>query len=137
MSNNEVLGTVQCPECGGQASVMQTRRRGGYLYTKCVQCGLDQRTGKAVQNRIWHGCTWKPAVDPMHHRPACVVDGWQPDLETEQRVLVDDWQPGELTEQQTEPEPVKPVKSGSGAGRALVALGVFVLGIVGLSKVIK
>ncbi|MBE0507793.1 MAG: hypothetical protein IBX50_13965 [Marinospirillum sp.] len=125
--NNPVLGVCECPECGGQASVMQSKRRGRHLYTNCSSCGLDQRTGAEVQNRLWHGTEWKTGVDPMHHRPSSVVDGWKPKPQAEPQPSVapaepmPDWSPDDPADQQE-----SAVKPKSGAGRALVALGLTV-----------
>lgn len=136
-NGNPVLGTVVCGGCGGQATVKQVKRRGKHLYTQCVECGIDQRTGKAVQNEIWHGCTWKAGVDSMQHRPANIVDDFILGSVKDDRVLVDDWQPEEL--EQADPEPVKPVCRSvkSGSVRAMVALGALLVGLTTILRVMK
>lgn len=64
--NNPVLGTIACNECGGQATVHQTQRgKGRYLYTRCTECGPDQKTGAAFQRRLWSGTDWRPDADPV------------------------------------------------------------------------
>ena len=131
--SNPILGTVVCSGCGGQATVKQTKRRGQYLYTQCVECGIDQRTGKAVQNEIWHGCNWKPEADPMKHRPANVTDDYKQAAVKDDRILIDDWQPEELEET----EEVKQVTVKKGSGRALVAVGALLVGLTTILKVIK
>lgn len=128
--SNPVLGTVVCSGCGGQATVKQTKRRGQYLYSQCVECGIDQRTGKQVQNALWHGMEWKPDTDKMSHRPANVTDDFNQAAESE-TVLVDDWQPEELEE-----ETVKPVKS-SGSGRALLAVSFLIVGLTTMLRVLR
>lgn len=134
---NPVLGTVVCSGCGGQATVKQTKRRGNYLYTQCVECGMDQRTGKAVQNEVWHGCTWKAGVDSMQHRPANVTDDFILGSVKDDRVLVDDWQPEEELDEDV--ETVKPVGRSvkSGSVRALVALGALLVGLTTVLRVMK
>lgn len=123
--SNPVLGTVECSGCGGQATVKQTKRRGNYLYSQCIECGIDQRTGKQVQNALWHGADWKGGIDKMQHRPANVTDEWLAAQEP-----VSDWVPEE------EQEPVNvPVKSGS--GRALLVVGFLVVGVTTILRVIK
>ena len=124
--SNPVLGTVECSGCGGQATVKQTKRRGNYLYSQCVECGIDQRTGKQVQNALWHGADWKSGIDKMQHRPANVTDEWLAAQEP-----VNDWEPEE-----EEQEPVNvPVKSGS--SRALLVVGFLVVGVTTILRVIK
>lgn len=64
--NNPVLGTIACNECGGQATVHQTQRgKGRYLYTRCTECGPDQKTGAAFQRRLWSGTDWRPDAEPV------------------------------------------------------------------------
>lgn len=127
--SNPVLGTVACSGCGGQATVKQVKRRGKHLYTQCVECGIDQRTGKAVQNEIWHGCNWMPEFDPMQHRPANVTEDWLAAKEDER--LVGDWEPEEEGH-----EPVN-VTVKKGSGRALLVVGFLVVGITTILRVIK
>lgn len=123
--SNPVLGTVECSGCGGQATIKQAKRRGNYLYSQCIECGIDQRTGKQVQNTLWHGAEWKSGIDKMQHRPANVTD------KEDERVLVGDWEPGEEGH-----EPVSvPVKSGS--SRALLVVGFLVVGVTTILRVIK
>ncbi|WP_250655046.1 hypothetical protein [Alkalimarinus coralli] len=64
--DNPVLGTIQCDGCGGTASVHQARRGSGrFLYTRCGECGADQRTGKAVQTRLYNQTEWRAGADPV------------------------------------------------------------------------
>lgn len=127
--SNPVLGTVECSGCGGQATIKQTKRRGNYLYSQCVECGIDQRTGKQVQNTLWHGADWKSGIDKMQHRPANVTEDWLAAKEDER--LVGDWEPEE-----EEQEPVSvPVKSGS--SRAILVVGFLVVGVSTILRVIK
>lgn len=131
--SNPVLGTMVCGGCGGQATVKQAKRRGQYLYTQCLECGIDQRTGKAVQNEIWHSTEWKNDVDKMQHRPANVVDNFKLDAVKNDRVLVDDWEPDQAD---SEFDSVSvPVKRGS--GRALLAVSFLVVGLASMMRVLK
>ncbi len=70
--NNPVLGEIKCEDCGGAATVHQTARGAGrYLYTRCGECGPDQRTGAAVQTRLWYQTTWRdgaPEAKPPNLR---------------------------------------------------------------------
>lgn len=132
-NGNPVLGTVVCSGCGGQATVKQTKRRGQYLYTQCVECGIDQRTGKAVQNQVWHNCEWKAGIDKMQHRPANVTDNFKQDAVKDDLILVDDWQPEELEEA----EEVKPATVKKGSSRALLVVGFLVVGVTTILRVIK
>jgi len=54
---NDVLGYAPC-ECGKKKQVMQAKRKGDHLYTRCDDCGLDQRTGGRVQQKIWNSTEW-------------------------------------------------------------------------------
>jgi len=70
---NPVLGTIDCPDCGGVCSIRQVRRgKGRYLYTTCPNCGTDQRNGSKVQTRLFFGAHWREGVDVI--RPPCVQD---------------------------------------------------------------
>ena len=131
--SNPVLGTVACSGCGGQATIKQTKRRGNYLYSQCIECGIDQRTGKQVQNTLWHGAEWKSGIDKMQHRPANVTEEWLAAKEDKQ-ALVNDWVPEEEEEEGHEPVSV-PVKSGS--SRALLVVGFLVVGVTTILRVIK
>lgn len=58
---NDVIGHYRCA-LGAPAEVLQTRRRGARFYLRCDCCGLDQRTGAAIQTRIWREAKFLPAV---------------------------------------------------------------------------
>ncbi|MAY02912.1 MAG: hypothetical protein CMQ38_08055 [Gammaproteobacteria bacterium] len=47
---------------------MQARRKGAHLYSRCDDCGLDQRTGARVQEYYWQNTQWKngPPVIPSN-----------------------------------------------------------------------
>lgn len=51
-NTNPLLGEVQCQDCGGPEYVYQSKRRGNYLYGRCPECGINQKTGKAAQARL-------------------------------------------------------------------------------------
>ena len=80
LQNNPVLGAIQCPTCQGEATVHKTTRgKGRYLYTRCIECGPDQRTGRAVQKRIWEGAEFRPGLKPQNPPPNVYpADDWQP-----------------------------------------------------------
>ena len=64
---NEVLGYCPCPSCDGEVEVMQAKRQGKHLYSRCRDgCGLDQRTGKKPQQWLWDNTSWidGPPVPP-------------------------------------------------------------------------
>lgn len=109
---------------------MQSKRRGRHLYTSCPSCGLDQRTGAEVQNRIWHSMEWRAGVDRMHHRPSSVRDGWVPKEEHRKEPelgpkLGEDWSP--VTEEETEsPQPEAKLV---GSNRAMVAVAAAVAAV--------
>jgi hypothetical protein len=50
----EVLGEVRCvePGCGGVEYVYRSKRKGRHLYGRCANCGINQKTGKAAQERL-------------------------------------------------------------------------------------
>ncbi len=117
--NNPVLGTIACNECGGQATVHQTQRgKGRYLYTRCTECGPDQKTGAQFQRRLWSGTDWRPDADPVP----------PPGLEEQPR---QEASPEPVSEPTSEPEkstsePQEPRKPGLGAV-ALLSAGVGLL----------
>lgn len=70
-TNNPVLGTIQCRECGQQATVHQTQRgKGRFLYTRCPECNADQRTGQTFQARLWRETDWREGANPV--KPVCL-----------------------------------------------------------------
>ena len=71
--NNPALGIIACRDCDGVATVHQTSRGAGrFLYTRCTDCGPDQRTGAKVQTRLWHGTQWEAGQPDI--KPPNVVD---------------------------------------------------------------
>ncbi len=117
--NNPVLGTIACNECGGQATVHQTQRgKGRYLYTRCTECGPDQKTGAQFQRRLWSGTDWRPDADPVP----------PPGLEEQPRqAAVPEPDPEPTSEpKKSTSEPEQPRKPGLGA----VALLAGVIGAV-------
>ena len=63
---NTTLGHIDCKGCGGRAEVKQAKRRGAHLYSNCEACGLDQRNGRHIQNRLFYRSTWldQPPTPP-------------------------------------------------------------------------
>lgn len=115
---NQELGRIKCQECGGIAGVYQAKRKGNHLYTRCGECGVDQKTGKAFQGRLWKQTEWNPGLQPI--KPDNVTES-ETEAETE---TVTDFDPTE-TEPETDAEPSK-----TGGAGLKVALGV--LGVGGL-----
>lgn len=96
-NKNPTLGTIACSGCGGQADVCQTSRGAGrYLYTRCAECGTDQRTGAKVQTAIWYGADWLNGA---------------PDVMPPNLILKDENEP-------EEPEPVPPREPATEPGEA-------------------
>ncbi len=103
MANDE-LGRIKC-DCGKVASVYQAKRKGAHLYSRCPDCGLDQRTGKRVQERLYWLTDWnggKPPTKPEgvgESRPEWLDDQSKPEPESkpkpepEKPVAVTDWEP--------------------------------------------
>ena len=74
---NPVLGYAQCG-CGKEMQVMQSTRRGDHLYSRCDDCGLDQRTGQRVQQWLWANTKWlngPPEKPPVNIDPGKVPAG--------------------------------------------------------------
>ena len=63
---NTTLGHIDCAECGGRAEVKQAKRRGAHLYSNCEVCGIDQRNGRPIQNRLFYQSVWldQPPTPP-------------------------------------------------------------------------
>ena len=118
--DNPVLGTIECDGCGGVASVHQTARGNGrFLYTRCGECGCDQRAGAAVQKRLWMNTEWRPDASPI--KPPNVPD------EIEQK------EP-EKEPEITEPVQVKKAASNQVKSGPLVVLGAIVLGALAFAS---
>ena len=66
---NDVLGRrrTPCPDCGQCAEVMQAKRKGAHLYTRCG-CGLEQKTGPGFQLKVWRDTDWsgEPPTPPSN-----------------------------------------------------------------------
>lgn len=54
---NESLGVVSCEGCNGAANVKRKATGKKLLYLHCKSCGMDARSGKALQER------WQVAID--------------------------------------------------------------------------
>lgn len=79
--NRPVLGSISCTGCGGDATVHQTARGAArFLYTRCADCGADQRTGGRVQTRLWFGTDWREGLQPDVSPPNLIDES--PDLVT-------------------------------------------------------
>lgn len=50
------VGRTQCPTCPARIPVFVNAR--GYFYTKCAECGTDQRNGAPVQTRLYYETDW-------------------------------------------------------------------------------
>lgn len=116
--SNPTLGTIACPDCGGLADVAQTKRgKGRYLYTRCANCGPDQRAGAAVQTRLWNKTDWREGMKPTSPPPN-VIDTPVVQAKAEPKRELDDYDPA------TEPEPIdRAEKPGSGLFKVLGVLG--------------
>lgn len=59
MNDREPVGFLPCKQCLSLKKVFQGQgKRARYLYTRC-DCGLDQRTGAAIQS-AWSKHTTEP-----------------------------------------------------------------------------
>ena len=125
MANDE-LGRIKC-NCGKTASVYQAKRKGAHLYSRCPDCGLDQRTGARVQNRLYWETDFNGGGKPP--RPEGVSESPPEKVtETEPKKPAagsgDYVPPGEpVTEKVTETEPKNGLKAGVGLIFIMAALG--------------
>ena len=55
---NKALGNCPCQQCGETMNVFQALRKGAHLYSRCTDCGIDQRIGAKVQQYFWDNTTW-------------------------------------------------------------------------------
>lgn len=127
--DNPVLGAVVCDGCGGEATVHQSSRgKGRFLYTRCPECGCDQRNGKAIQTRLWTKTEWRADANP--NRPPNVAEdaenvGSQSKSEAVQESESEPAISGMETEQ-------KPAQNRGKAG-PLAFLGLVAVGLVALA----
>ena len=96
--NPHLVGRTDCGGCGARIPVYLNAR--GYLYTKCVECGVDQRNGPTIQTHLYYATEWTgepparprglPEQAPASHRadepepepePAPVPTGEEPESE--------------------------------------------------------
>jgi len=54
--NPELVGRTDCTGCGTRIPVYLNAR--GYLYTKCTECGVDQRNGPTIQTHLYYTTEW-------------------------------------------------------------------------------
>ena len=66
-ANPTLVGRMPCPGCESRIPVYINVR--GYFYTKCAECGTDQRNGKAIQTHIYLNTDW---IDGPPDPPRCV-----------------------------------------------------------------
>lgn len=117
---NPVLGELRspCSICDEGVKVMQAKRSGGHLYTRC-ECGLNQSSGKKRQQWVWDNALWLD-VKPT---PPVNVDASKPSMvgESEPAPVVpdDDADFVPELEPEVELEPVR--KRGRGFGAVLAA----------------
>ncbi|MEZ0147777.1 MAG: hypothetical protein AB9Q19_00440 [Candidatus Reddybacter sp.] len=71
---NSTLGHISCTGCGGKAEVKQAKRRGAHLYTNCETCGIDQRSGRPVQTRLFYGSIWLNGPPPSPENVGSLED---------------------------------------------------------------
>lgn len=67
LPNPVQVGRMACPGCDSRIPVYINKR--GYFYTKCAECGTDQRNGKAIQTHIYLSTDWMGETPPP---PRCV-----------------------------------------------------------------
>lgn len=128
--NNPVLGFCTCQQCGGQMTVHQMARSkaektgtGRFLYSRCPNCGADQRTGAAVQQYLWDHTSWDekrwPEGFALHHPPG-VHAGDEPAAGD----VIQSGDPEPVQVDEPVAEPAEPVV-GSG-WRVLMGMAVFI-----------
>ena len=128
-ANAEIVGRNDCQDCGQRCAVYQNTR--GDLYTKCAECGVDQRNGKTVQNRLWYTTDWvagEPEVRPakVDPEPPANLGASKPKPEP-----APDPAPAATDDQDTDTP--DPKKKSSGLG-FLVVLGTIAAAALGLSQ---
>lgn len=129
VKNNDVIGYINCDDCGTRASVHQTTRgKGRYLYKRCA-CGCDQRNGAAVQTRLFNGTQWIGAAPDAP--PNLLTTEIQPKTTEKQPEIEPDFEP-QITAIKSDSEP-----KGSMLGLLAsvgVGLGVVMLSMAGARR---
>lgn len=106
-SDNPTLGTIPC-ECGRLADVKQRNgRQRRFLYIHCPDCGADQRTGKAVQSRIWFNTAWREGLKPSDP-PKNVDDAPAALMQTEPETLPEPNRSEAETLEEFDPDAIEP-----------------------------
>lgn len=80
---NDVLGYIECGDCGERGTVHKTARgKARYLYKRCG-CGCDQRTGAAVQAILYDNTKWldESPEPPPNYKPKVKKITEQPKIE--------------------------------------------------------
>lgn len=83
-ANPVQVGRTQCPTCDARIPVFVNVR--GYFYTKCAECGTDQRNGAPVQTRLYYETDWlaEPPARPRNVPETPPAAGEDPAPATEQ-----------------------------------------------------
>jgi hypothetical protein len=125
---NPVIATVPCKDCDQVATVQQVARGKGkrlMFYTRCPDCGCDQRTGKTIQEYIFNNSSPRSGYES-------IFDGQiPPGIKFKQDQIDENQENNNINSL----KPDIDQKTGSKAG--LVALGLIVTGVlavVGLKK---
>ncbi len=128
--NRPVIGYIHCDDCGERGTVHQSARgKGRYLYKRCG-CGCDQRTGKAVQTRLYFGMD-RVVPDEEIKRPMNVPEQQPDNLDKSTVPAVSD----EPEEQPNEPESTEtPQPENEPKGNGLAAFAVMGVGVGFLLK---
>lgn len=111
--NAQQVGNIECPECSANAAVFQNVK--SYLYTRCPNCGCDQRNGKQVQERIYWNM--RPIPDAPLTAPINVDENNPPEDN------------GKCLEQQEKEQPQQPTKQKNEGG--IIGL-IIIAGALGL-----
>lgn len=128
--DNAVLGVMPClGGCGSVATIHQAARgKGRFFYTRCGECGCDQRNGKAVQQAIWDGAEWRPEKWPEGFElvpPSCVSTEKAEPKEPKKGTGAEPEEPARASVREPAKEPGEP--SNGGGFKLLLAVGILVL----------
>ena len=79
-TDNPSLGQIDCSACGGSAHIKQRSNGKRLLYIHCEKCGVDQRSGRLMQDKLEQIVNNEAAAPQNVPKNQPKSDEWHPTL---------------------------------------------------------
>ncbi|MBU2871977.1 hypothetical protein [Colwellia sp. E2M01] len=121
---NESLGLISCSGCNGDAHIKRKKTGKKLLYLHCKNCGLDQRSGKLLQERWQQAIDGGAALPPEREKSSLINEKSNNNL--------NEWEPEDGNSNSDNEKSNKDDSGRSGGGfKALAGLGIAAAVILG------